>query len=157
MQAGRLFEKSSDEHQRRTEHYKAVKRDAEFTFEPPHQNDNGRPMLRGHAMPPPEEIVLHMNRVSSQPLPDEAMRGTYGFLSNYVHPTPYPLRELFAVREPGVTPFSARTARIFSGGSSADPVAATPRRLRSAATARPALRPASNGCSCMLLYTRSRT
>ncbi len=26
------------------------------------------------------------------------MRGTYGFLSNYVHPTPYPLRELFIVR-----------------------------------------------------------
>ncbi len=99
MQAGRLFEKSSNEHQRRTEHYKAVKQDVEFTFEPPHQNDNGRPMLRGHVMPPPEEIVLHMNRVSTHALPDEVMRGTYGFLSNYVHPTPYPIRELFGVRE----------------------------------------------------------
>jgi hypothetical protein len=99
MQAGRLLERSSEEHRRRTEHYGAVTRDAEFTFEPPHQNDKGRPMLRGHVMPSPEEIVLHMNRVSTQPLPDNVMSGTYGFLSNYVHPTPYPLRELFAVRD----------------------------------------------------------
>jgi hypothetical protein len=44
----------------------------------------------------------------------------------------------------------ARGRQRLPGGSSADAVAATPRRLRSAATARPALRPASNGCSCIL-------
>ena len=101
MQAGRLFEKSSDEHRRRAEHYGAVKQDAEYTFEPPHQDDNGKPMLRGHLMPSPEAIVLNMNRVSTQPLPDDVMQGTYGFLSNYVHPTPYALGELFTVHESG--------------------------------------------------------
>jgi hypothetical protein len=30
-------------------------------------------------------------------MPDKIMSGTYGFLSNYVHPTPYPLRELVAI------------------------------------------------------------
>jgi hypothetical protein len=50
-----------------------------------------------------------------------------------------------------VTPFSARTARIFSGGSSAHPPWVAPRRRRSSANARPALRPASTGCSCILI------
>jgi hypothetical protein len=39
------------------------------------------------------------------------MRGTYGFLSNYVHPTPYPLRELFIVREHG----SVRVPELTTG------------------------------------------
>jgi hypothetical protein len=99
MQAGRLFDKSSEEHRLRTKYYTAVKRDAEASFDPPHRNDNGRPMLRDHLLPGPEEMVLRMNRAGSRPISDEAMQGTYGFLSNYVHPTPYSIREIFAPRE----------------------------------------------------------
>jgi hypothetical protein len=50
MQAGRLFEKTSEEHRRRREYYKAVRSDAEASFEPPYQNDTGRPMLRGQLL-----------------------------------------------------------------------------------------------------------
>ena len=99
VQAGRLLTKTSEEYGRRSERYRAVKQDAQFTFEPPHRDDKGRSMLRGQLLPAPGAMVLHMNRVLSHPLPDDVMRGTYGFLSNYVHPTPYPLRELFVVRE----------------------------------------------------------
>lgn len=99
VQAGRLLTKSSAEYQRRSELYRTVKRDAEFTFEPPHRDDMGRPMLRGQRLPSPGAMVMLTNRVLSHPLPDDVMRGTYGFLSNYVHPTPYPVRELFIVRE----------------------------------------------------------
>lgn len=59
MPAGRLLEKSSEEHRRRAAHYKAVERDAKLTFEPPYQTDDGRPVLRGHQMPSPEAIVLY--------------------------------------------------------------------------------------------------
>jgi hypothetical protein len=99
MQAGRLFGKSSEEHRLRTQIYRTIKKDAEASFDPPHRNDKGRPMLRGHLLPSPEEIVLHMNRAVTQPLADEVMQGTYGFLSNYVHPTPYSVREIFAMSE----------------------------------------------------------
>jgi hypothetical protein len=57
----------------------------------------GRPLLHGHQLPSPEQIVMEMNRLVSQPLSDELMQGTYGLLSNFVHPTFYALQELFSV------------------------------------------------------------
>lgn len=70
-----------------------------MTFEEPHQDEDGRPLLHGHQLPSPEQIAVEMNRLVSQPLSDELMQGTYGFLSNFVHPTFYALQELFSVSE----------------------------------------------------------
>jgi hypothetical protein len=68
-------------------------------FKEPHQDEHGRPLLQGQRLPSPERIVMEMNRLVSQPLADELMQGTYGFLSNFVHPTFYALQELFSVSE----------------------------------------------------------
>jgi hypothetical protein len=87
----------ANEHKARTEYFKHIKKDARATFEQPHQDGHGRPLLHGHRLPPPEQIVMEMNRLVSQPLADELVQGTYGLLSNFVHPTFYALQELFTV------------------------------------------------------------
>jgi hypothetical protein len=97
MQAGRLRGRAGNEHKARTEYFKYIKKDARATFEQPHQDGHGRPLLHGHRLPPPEQIVMEMNRLVSQPLADELVQGTYGLLSNFVHPTFYALQELFTV------------------------------------------------------------
>ena len=99
MHAGRLSGRGGKIHVARSEFYRAVKEDARATFEPPYQDEHGKPLLNGQQIPSPENIVLETNRLSSQPLTDDEMQGTYGFLSNFVHPTVYALQELFEVRE----------------------------------------------------------
>lgn len=97
MQSGRLRGKAGAEHKARSDYYKRIKQDARATFEEPHQDEHGRPLLHGHQLPSPEQTVIEMNRLVSQPLADEMMQGTYGFLSNFVHPTFDALQELFNV------------------------------------------------------------
>ena len=99
MQAGRLTGRGGQTHTDRTDLYRAVKEDAEATFGAPPHDDNGRPQVNGERMPAPEQMVLEMNRLSSQPLTDDEIQGTYGYLSNFVHPTSYTLQELFEVHE----------------------------------------------------------
>lgn len=99
MQAGRLRGKAGEEHKTRSDYYKRITRDARATFDEPHQDEHGRRLLYGHQLPSPEQIVMAMNRLVSQPLSDELMQGTYGLLSNFVHPTFYALAELFNVIE----------------------------------------------------------
>lgn len=99
MQAGRLTGRGGQTHAGRTDFYKAVREDAEATFGGPPHDDKGRPRVNGQRMPAPEQMVLEMNRLSSQPLTDDEIQGTYGYLSNFVHPTSYALQELFEVRE----------------------------------------------------------
>lgn len=99
MQAGRLTGRGGQTHTSRTDFYKAVREDAEATFGAPPHDDKGRPQVNGQRMPAPEQMVLEMNRLSSQPLTDDEIQGTYGYLSNFVHPTSYALQELFEVRE----------------------------------------------------------
>jgi hypothetical protein len=98
-QSGRLRGKSNEEHKERAAHYRWLKKRAAESFEEPHQDDDGRPLLHGHQLPAPESLVMQANHLVSQPLPDELMQGTYGFLSNFVHPTFYALEELFNVTE----------------------------------------------------------
>lgn len=99
MHAGRLSGRGSEIHTARSDFYKTVKEDAKGTFAPPHRDEHGKPLLNGQQIPSPENIVLETNRLSSQPLTDDEMQGTYGFLSNFVHPTAYALQELFEIRE----------------------------------------------------------
>jgi hypothetical protein len=99
MHSGRLRAKAAEEHNARSDYYKRIKHDARVTFEEPHQDEDGRPLLHGHQLPSAEQIAVEMNRLVSQPLSDELMQGTYGFLSNFVHPTFYALQELFSVSE----------------------------------------------------------
>jgi hypothetical protein len=99
MHSGRLRAKAAEEHNARSDYYKRIKYDARVTFEEPHQDEDGRPLLHGHQLPSAEQIAVEMNRLVSQPLSDELMQGTYGFLSNFVHPTFYALQELFSVSE----------------------------------------------------------
>jgi len=99
MQAGRLRGKDDAEHKSRREFFKRVKEDACATFAEPHQDEHGKPLLHGHQLPNPEQLVMEANHLVSQPLTDELMQGTYGFLSNFVHPTFYALQELFSVEE----------------------------------------------------------
>lgn len=98
-QAGRIRGKTDEDHRERTKHYRELKKDAAATFDPPHQDDSGRLLLRGHRMPSPEQVVVEMNQLVSQPLAESVMQGTYGLLSNFVHPTFYALQELFSVTE----------------------------------------------------------
>jgi hypothetical protein len=93
-QAGRLRGKANEEHRERTAYYRQIKKEAAASFEAPHQDPAGRPLLHGHHMPGPEQIVLEMNQLVSQPLADDLMQGTYGLLSNFVHPTFDALAEL---------------------------------------------------------------
>jgi hypothetical protein len=83
----------------RSDYYKRIKQDARATFDEPHQDEHSRPLLHGHQLPSAEQIVIEMNLLVSQPLVDEMMQGTYGFLSNFVHPTLYALQELFSVSD----------------------------------------------------------
>ncbi len=99
MQAGRLTGRGGETHVGRTGFYKGVKEDAKATFGARPYDDNGRPLVNGQRMLAPEEMVLEMNRLSSQPLSDDEVQGTYGYLSNFVHPTSYALQELFDVHE----------------------------------------------------------
>jgi hypothetical protein len=99
MQAGRLTGRGAETHAGRTGFYKAVKEDAEATFGSPPHDDRGRLLVNGQRMLAPEEMVIEMNRLSSQPLSDDEIKGIYGYLSNFVHPTSYALQELFDVRE----------------------------------------------------------
>jgi hypothetical protein len=99
MQAGRLTGRRGETHVGRTGFYKAVREDAETTFGAPPHDDKGWPLVNGQHMLTPEEIVVEMNRLSSQPLSDDEIRGTYGYLSNFVHPTYYARQELFYFRE----------------------------------------------------------
>lgn len=99
MQAGRLRGRAGEQHKARSEYYRSIKRDAQASFEEPRQDEDGRPLLNGHRLPSPEQMVMEMNRLVSQPLSDELMQGTYGFLSNFVHPTFYALQELFRVSD----------------------------------------------------------
>jgi hypothetical protein len=98
MNAGRRFGKNSAEHQARTAIFRTTKREAAALFAPPH-SDGRRPMLNGQVLPTPEDIVLHANRRNTRALPDAEMQGTYGFLSNYVHPTQYAVTELWTTIE----------------------------------------------------------
>lgn len=99
MQAGRLTGRGGQAHTGRRDFYKAVKGDVEATFGAPPHDDKGRPWVNGQCMPTPEQIVVEMNRLASQPLTDDEIQGTYGYLSNFVHPTSYALQELFEVHE----------------------------------------------------------
>jgi hypothetical protein len=99
MQAGRLTGRGGQTHTGRRDIYKAIKKDVEATFGAPPHDHTGRPQVNGQRMPAPEQMVLEMNRLSSQPLTDDEIHGTYGYLSNFVHPTSYALQELFEVRE----------------------------------------------------------
>lgn len=98
-QSGRLRGKDDDEHKERTNHYRWLKKRATESFKEPHQDADGKPLLHGYQLPGPEQLVMQANHLVSQPLTDELMQGTYGFLSNFVHPTFYALEELFNVTE----------------------------------------------------------
>jgi hypothetical protein len=63
MQSGRLRGKAGEEHKARSDYYKRIKHDARATFEEPHQDEHGRPLLHGHQLPSPEQIVMEMNRL----------------------------------------------------------------------------------------------
>ncbi len=99
MQAGRLTGREGLAHAGRKDFYKAVRDDIAATFGVPAYDEVGRTWVNGVYMPAPEQMVMEMNRLSSQPLTDDEIQGTYGYLSNFVHPTAYALQELFDIRE----------------------------------------------------------
>jgi hypothetical protein len=64
-----------EEHKTRSDYCKRIKYDAQATFDEPHQDEHGRRLLHGHQLPAPEQIVIEMSRLASQPLSDKLMQG----------------------------------------------------------------------------------
>ena len=87
--SGHLEGKDSGQYRERSGVFKALRAEAEQVFGGPILDEHGRTVIRGQRLVGPEDCVAWMYGFLSQPLPGEAGRGAYDYVSNISHPTLY--------------------------------------------------------------------